>query len=91
MAVLFDEAKHSHFLAETKLYFQKNNKTRDFQAHESKASKQRALIGYSWLTSILQAHSVGWSCDGRKLASGSTDKTVSVFSLDKHNLVSLTR
>ncbi|XP_062507722.1 THO complex subunit 3-like [Corticium candelabrum] len=61
-------SKHSHFLAETKLYFQKNNKTRDFQAHESKA------------------HSVGWSCDGRKLASGSTDKTVSVFSLDKHNL-----
>ena len=31
---------------------------------------------------------MGWSCDGRKLASGSTDKTVSVFSLEKLNLVS---
>jgi len=30
---------------------------------------------------------VDWSCDGQKLASGSYDKTVSVFSLDKDRLV----
>ena len=27
-------------------------------------------------------HSVGWSCDGKRLASGSTDKTVAIFSFD---------
>jgi THO complex subunit 3 len=68
MAELFDEAKYSQYLADTKQHFQKNSTIKDFQAHESKA------------------HSVGWSCDGRKLASGSTDKTVSVFSLEKFNL-----
>nr|XP_034329499.1 THO complex subunit 3 isoform X2 [Crassostrea gigas] len=29
-----------------------------------------------------KVHSVAWSCDGRRLASGSFDKTVSVFQLD---------
>ncbi|XP_002734008.1 THO complex subunit 3-like [Saccoglossus kowalevskii] len=33
-----------------------------------------------------KVHSVAWSCDGRKLASGSFDKTVSVFVLDKDRL-----
>ena len=36
---------------------------------------------------ILQVHSVDWSCDGQKLASGSYDRTVCVFSLDKDRLV----
>lgn len=30
-----------------------------------------------------KVHSVGWNCDGRKLASGSFDKTVAVLSLDR--------
>ena len=36
-----------------------------------------------------KVHSVNWSCDGRKLASGSFDKTVSVFALDRDRLVIL--
>lgn len=31
-------------------------------------------------------HSVGWNSDGRRLASGSFDKTVAIFSLDKDRL-----
>lgn len=39
-----------------------------------------------------KVHSVGWSCDGKLLASGSFDKSVCIFSLgpdrlvNKHNL-----
>ncbi|KXJ12032.1 THO complex subunit 3 [Exaiptasia diaphana] len=33
-----------------------------------------------------KVHSVSWSCDGRKLASGSFDRTASVFLLDKDRL-----
>lgn len=36
-----------------------------------------------------KVHSVAWSCDGRRLASGSFDKTASVFLLEKDRLVSL--
>lgn len=36
-----------------------------------------------------KVHSVGWSCDGRRLASGSFDKTVTIFSLDRDRLVSI--
>ncbi|XP_067928196.1 THO complex subunit 3-like isoform X2 [Watersipora subatra] len=33
-----------------------------------------------------KVHSVGWSCDGRKLASGSTDRTVCTYSIDRERL-----
>ncbi|KAF3838844.1 hypothetical protein F7725_010612 [Dissostichus mawsoni] len=33
-----------------------------------------------------KVHSVAWSCDGRRLASGSFDKTASVFILEKDRL-----
>lgn len=36
-----------------------------------------------------KVHSVAWSCDGRRVASGSFDKTASVFVLEKDRLVSL--
>ena len=35
-----------------------------------------------------KVHSVAWSCCGRRLASGSFDKTASVFLLEKDRLVS---
>lgn len=34
-----------------------------------------------------KVHSVGWNCDGRRLASGSFDKSVAVFSLERDRLV----
>ena len=34
-----------------------------------------------------KVHSVGWSCDGRRLASGSFDKTVCIFTLDRDRMV----
>lgn len=34
-----------------------------------------------------KVHSVGWSCDGRKLASGSFDKSVAIFNLERSRLV----
>ena len=37
---------------------------------------------------VSQVHSVAWSCDGRRLASGSFDRTVSIFVLEKDRLVS---
>lgn len=39
---------------------------------------------------FFQVHSVGWNCDGRRLASGSFDKSVAIFSLDRDRLVCLT-
>lgn len=35
-----------------------------------------------------KVHCVSWNQDGRKLASGSLDKTVTIFTLDKDRLVS---
>lgn len=35
-----------------------------------------------------KVHSVGWSCDGKNLASGSFDKCVCIFSLCPDRLVS---
>lgn len=47
MEVSFEEAKYSQYLDEMKQYFQKNNKIRDFQAHESKA--RRMIDGPQWV------------------------------------------
>uniref|UniRef100_U3FFX6 THO complex subunit 3 n=1 Tax=Callithrix jacchus TaxID=9483 RepID=U3FFX6_CALJA len=45
-------------------------------------SKTREFLAHS-----AKVHSVAWSCDGRRLASGSFDKTASVFLLEKDRLV----
>lgn len=34
-----------------------------------------------------KVHSVGWNCEGKYLASGSFDQTVSIFQLISHSLV----
>lgn len=36
-----------------------------------------------------KVHSLDWNCDGRRLASGSFDKTVCIFQMDRDKLVSL--
>lgn len=46
--------------------------------HFSTHSKVRDVQGHSH-----KVHSVGWNSDGRRLASGSFDKTVSIYSLDR--------
>lgn len=50
-----------------------------FESHNS----VREYISHS-----SKVHSVGWSCDGRKLASGSFDKSVATFNLERSRLVS---
>ena len=34
-----------------------------------------------------KVHTVDWNCDGRKLASGSFDKTVCIFTIESDRLV----
>ena len=36
-----------------------------------------------------KVHTVDWNCDGQRLASGSFDKTVCVFTVDADRLVSM--
>uniref|UniRef100_A0A1B0GNP4 Uncharacterized protein n=1 Tax=Phlebotomus papatasi TaxID=29031 RepID=A0A1B0GNP4_PHLPP len=50
----------------------------DFFKNHNKVREQKAHTS--------KVHSVGWNCDGRKLASGSFDKTVAIFSLDRERL-----
>lgn len=55
----------------------------DMQESFRNNSKSREFPAHS-----AKVHSVAWSCDGRRLASGSFDKTASVFVLEKDRLVS---
>jgi THO complex subunit 3 len=48
-----------------------------FQSHQDK----KDFVGHS-----SKVHSVAWSCEGKWLATGSPDKTVCVFHLDRHKL-----
>lgn len=61
-----------------------NSEIDRLQQHFKTHSKIREYQAHS-----AKVHSVGWSCDGRRLASGSFDKTVSIFTLDRERLVSL--
>merc|ERR1712165_157408 len=56
------------YLEQMRNHSKTNNKTKEYQYHQSKV------------------HSVDWNADGRKLASGSFDKTVTVFTLDRDRL-----
>jgi len=51
------------------------------QNHFKSNNKFKEYIGHS-----AKVHSVGWSCDGRRLASGSFDKSVSIYTLDRERL-----
>ena len=47
--------------------------------HNNKSKEYSAHSG--------KVHTIGWSKDGKRLASGSYDQTVCVFSLDRDKLV----
>ena len=52
-----------------------------FRKHFESYSRLREIQGHQ-----AKVHSVDWNCDGRRLASGSYDRTVSVYSLDRDRL-----
>ncbi|XP_014257168.1 THO complex subunit 3 [Cimex lectularius] len=53
----------------------------EFQSYFKTHDKIKEYQGHS-----AKVHSVGWSCDGSRLASGSFDKAVVVFTLDREKL-----
>ncbi|XP_054265480.1 THO complex subunit 3 isoform X1 [Macrosteles quadrilineatus] len=53
----------------------------ELQNHFKTRNKIREYSAHS-----SKVHSVGWSCDGRRLASGSFDKSVTIFSLDRDRM-----
>lgn len=55
----------------------------ELKSHFKTHSKSREVTAHS-----AKVHTVDWNCDGRRLASGSFDKTVCVFTLDTDRLVS---
>ncbi|XP_074642173.1 THO complex subunit 3-like [Tubulanus polymorphus] len=55
-----------------------NKHIHDIQKHFEKNNRIKELPAHS-----SKVHSVAWNCDGRKLASGSFDKTVCIFSLER--------
>lgn len=59
-----------------------DEKIKEFQNYFKTHNKSKEYLGHS-----SKVHSVGWSCDGRRLASGSFDKTVCIYTLDKDKLV----
>ncbi|XP_077287861.1 THO complex 3 homolog tex [Arctopsyche grandis] len=53
----------------------------ELRTHFSCHSGVRELTGHT-----SKVHSVGWACDGRRLASGSFDKSVAIFALERARL-----
>uniref|UniRef100_A0A1B6CX87 Uncharacterized protein n=1 Tax=Clastoptera arizonana TaxID=38151 RepID=A0A1B6CX87_9HEMI len=53
------------------------SRVEELQAYFKTHNKNKEYLAHS-----SKVHSVGWSCDGRRLASGSFDKTVSIFTLE---------
>ncbi|OXA63150.1 THO complex subunit 3 [Folsomia candida] len=57
------------------------SETDEFKDHFKKNNRIREYTVHS-----SKIHTVAWNCEGRKLASGSFDKTVAMFTLDKDKL-----
>ena len=56
----------------------------ELASFQSRFQKKDKLREYS--THSTKVHSVDWSCDGKKLASGSFDKTASIYNLGSDRL-----
>jgi len=57
----------------------------ELKAHFKTHERVREIPAHS-----AKVHSVDWNFDGRRLASGSFDKTVCIFSIEHDRLVSIT-
>ena len=57
------------------LFKEQREEVAQFQSHFKKNQKVREYSSH-----ISKVHSVNWSCDGKRLASGSFDKTVCLVS-----------
>lgn len=53
----------------------------EFVSHFERCNKSRVVEAHN-----AKVHTVAWSCDGRRLASGSVDKTLCILSLDNFRL-----
>jgi len=53
----------------------------EFRARFEKNKKTREMVSHS-----NKVHTVGWGCDGKRLASGSYDKTVCIFTMGTERL-----
>lgn len=60
------------------------NRIEELQYYFKNHNKSKEYVAHT-----SKVHSVGWSCDGRRLASGSFDKSVCIFTLDRDRLVSI--
>lgn len=58
------------------------DKIEEFQKYFKTHNKSKEYLGHT-----SKVHSVGWSCDGKRLASGSFDKCVCIYTLDRDRLV----
>lgn len=54
----------------------------ELRDHFKKNNRVKEYGGHSH-----KIHTLAWNCDGRRLASGSFDKTVCVFQMDRDKLV----
>ena len=63
------------------MFKEQREEVHKFQSHFKKNQKIREYSSH-----INKVHSVSWSCDGKRLASGSLDKTVCLFTLSNDRL-----
>ena len=63
------------------MFKEQREEVAQFQSHFKKNQKVREYSSH-----ISKVHSVNWSCDGKRLASGSFDKTVCLFTLSHDRL-----
>lgn len=80
--------KDSSYFSGICSHFETNKRNKEYVAHQAKVRETRRSFNvyFHCHVVVLQVHSVGWSCDGSRLASGSFDKTVTIWSLESDRL-----